>query len=114
MTPPKLQSTRFELLLGQLVRSLVGNWRGNWRRRSLGLLALLVGLYAGSNLTAYYLQMIGHRPVVVLIWLLVIEIVVCLRSRLVEEDPSLAWIVADNLRIGLVYAVVLEAFKLGS
>jgi hypothetical protein len=50
----------------------------------------------------------------VLIWLLVIEAVVRLRSRLVEDDPSLAWIVADNLRIGLVYAVVLEAFKLGS
>lgn len=114
MTPPKLQSTRFELLLGQLVRSLVGNLRGNWRRRSLGLLALLVGLFAGNNLTAYYLQIIGHRTVVVLIWLLVIEAGVRLRSRLVEEDASLAWIVADNLRIGLVYAVVLEAFKLGS
>ena len=114
MTPPKLQSTRFELLLGQLVRSLVGNLRGNWRRRSVGLLALLVGLFAGNNLTAYYLQMIGHRPVVVLIWLLVIELVVRLRSRLVADDPSLTWIVLDNLRIGLVYAVVLEAFKLGS
>ena len=114
MTPPKLQSTRFELLLGQLVRSLVGNLRGNWRRRSLGLLALLVGLFAGNNLTAYYLHIIGHRSVVVLIWLLVIEAGVRLRSRLVEEDASLAWIVADNLRIGLVYAVVLEAFKLGS
>jgi len=114
MTPPKLQRTRFELLLGQLFRSLVGNLRGNWRRRSLGLLALLVGLFAGNNLTAYYLQIIGHRPVVVLIWLLVIEAGVRLRSRLVQEDASLAWIVADNLRIGLVYAVVLEAFKLGS
>jgi len=26
----------------------------------------------------------------------------------------LGWLVLDNLRIGLVYAVVLEAFKLGS
>ena len=114
MTPPKLQSTRFELLLGQLVLALVGNLRGNWRRRSLGLLALLIGLYAGNNLTAYNLQTIGHRYLVVLIWLLVIEVVVRLRSRLVADDPSLAWIVVDNLRIGLVYAVVLEAFKLGS
>ncbi len=114
MTPPKLQSTRFERLLGQLVSALLGNWRGNWRRRSLGLLALLFGLYAGNNLTAYYLQMVGHRPVVVVLWLLAIEVVVRLRSRLVTDDPSLTWIVIDNLRIGLVYAVVLEAFKLGS
>jgi len=114
MTPPKLQSTRFELLLGQLVLALVGNLRGNWRLRILGLLALLIGLYAGNNLTAYNLQTIGHRYLVVLSWLLVIEVVVRLRSRLVADDPSLAWIVVDNLRIGLVYAVVLEAFKLGS
>jgi hypothetical protein len=32
----------------------------------------------------------------------------------VGERPGLGWIVADNLRLGLVYAVVLEAFKLGS
>ncbi len=114
MTPPKLQTTRFELLLGQGVSALVGNRRGNYRRRSRGLLASLLGLSAGTNLTAYYLQMVGHRPVVVVIWLLVIELVVRLRGRLVAGDPSLAWIVVDNLRIGLVYAVVLEAFKLGS
>jgi hypothetical protein len=37
-----------------------------------------------------------------------------LRSRLVRSEPGLGWLMADNLRIGLVYAVVLEAFKLGS
>jgi hypothetical protein len=43
-----------------------------------------------------------------------LEMVVRLRTRIVQGRPPLGWLVLDNLRIGLVYAVVLEAFKLGS
>jgi hypothetical protein len=33
----------------------------------------------------------------------------------VRSDPwPLPWLALDNLRIGTIYAVVLEAFKLGS
>jgi hypothetical protein len=32
----------------------------------------------------------------------------------VGDEPSLGWVVTDNLRIGLMLAVVLEAFKLGT
>jgi len=45
---------------------------------------------------------------------LLIELMVRLRTRLVADRVSLGWLMLDNLRIGLVYAVVLEAFKLGS
>ncbi|MFM7651465.1 MAG: DUF565 domain-containing protein, partial [Vulcanococcus sp.] len=42
------------------------------------------------------------------------ELVVRLRTRLVGERLSLGWLMLDNLRIGVMYALVLEAFKLGS
>ena len=45
---------------------------------------------------------------------LLLELVVRIRTRVVQGRPALGWLVLDNLRIGLVYAVVLEAFKLGS
>jgi hypothetical protein len=32
----------------------------------------------------------------------------------VARSVPLPWLMADNLRIGVVYAVVLEGFKLGS
>ena len=54
------------------------------------------------------------RPVVVLLMVLGLELLVRLRTRFVGERPALAWLIADNLRLGVVYAVVLEAFKLGS
>jgi len=44
----------------------------------------------------------------------VIELMVRLRSRFVADRTPLGWLLLDNLRIGLVYAVVLEAFKLGT
>lgn len=79
------------------------------------LLALLVGFYVGGNLTAYLLPLFpGGRPLMVLALVLLLELVVRLRGRLVDEQPGLGWRVADNLRIGLVYAVVLEAYKLGT
>lgn len=79
------------------------------------LLALLVGFYIGGNLTAFLLPLFpGGRPLMVLALVLLLELVVRLRGRLVQEQPGLGWRVADNLRIGLVYAVVLEAYKLGT
>ncbi|MEY2748459.1 MAG: hypothetical protein RLZZ168_475 [Cyanobacteriota bacterium] len=114
MTPPPLQATRFERLLRQLLDGLFGGLRGSWRRRSLAVLALLVGFYLGQNVTSLWLTQIGKRPVAVLGIVLLIELVVRLRSRWVARSVPLPWLMADNLRIGVVYAVVLEGFKLGS
>jgi hypothetical protein len=110
-----LQRTRFNRALERLGGLLLGNLRGNWRYRSSVVLALLLGFYAGSNLTAYVLLLLpGGRPMVVLLMVLLVELVVRLRGRLVTSQPGLGWVIVDNLRIGMVYAVVLEAFKLGT
>ena len=37
-----------------------------------------------------------------------------LRSHVVRSEPSIGWVIADNLRLGVVYSVVFEAFKLGT
>jgi hypothetical protein len=110
-----IQSTRFQRLSERVTAVVLGNWRGNWRHRSAVLLALLVGFYAGSNLTAYFVIVFpGGRPALVLALVVLLELIVRLRGRLVSQIPGLAWVITDNLRLGLVYAVVLEAFKLGS
>ena len=113
MTLP-LQRTRFDGVQRRAGDLLLGGFRGSWRRRSLAVLALLLGFYAGQNITALWLEQVGQRPVVVLLLVLLLELMVRVRTRVVGERPGLGWIVADNLRLGLVYAVVLEAFKLGS
>ena len=113
MTLP-LQRTRLDGVQRRAGEQLFGGFRGSWRRRSLAVLALLLGFYAGENVTALWLERVGQRPLVVLTLVLMLELLVRLRTRLVGERPGLGWIVTDNLRLGVVYAVVLEAFKLGS
>lgn len=114
MTRLPLQATRFDRLQRRFGQALLGGFRGSWRRRSLGWLALLLGFYAGQNVTTYWLELWGQRPLLVLALVLLIELMVRLRSRLATPQPALGWVIADNLRIGLLYALVLEAFKLGS
>lgn len=114
MTPPPYQATRYEGLQRRLGDQLLGLFRGSWRRRSLAALALLAGFYAGQNITALWLERIGLRPPVVLAMVLLLELMVRVRTRMVGARVPLAWLMLDNLRIGVVYALVLEAFKLGS
>ncbi len=101
------------------MQSGIGNYLstaliGPWKRRSLGLISLLVGFYIGSNLTVYFLNTIRQRPIVVFIMFLLIELMVRMRTRVKKVPYPLYWLAIDNIRIGTIYSVVLEAFKLGS
>lgn len=114
MPPIRPQNTRLEQLLSGLGRQLFGAWQGPWKRRSLLLLSLLLGMYLGENITSLWIIQFGMRPAVVLALVVVLEVIVRLRSRWVREPAPLLWCLGDNLRIGMVYAVVFEAFKVGS
>ena len=109
-----LQRTRYERLQRQLGDQVQPVVDGPWKRRSLGALSLLLGFFLGSNLTTYYLEKIGQRPVVALVLVLLVEVAVRMRTRVQSSPWPLAWVLLDNLRIGVIYAVVLEAYKLGS
>ncbi|MEB3173501.1 MAG: DUF565 domain-containing protein [Cyanobacteriota bacterium] len=110
-----LQQTRYNRLQAALGRSLAAALGGSWRTFSLQLLALLLGFYLGSNLTSFVLLRIpGGRPSAVLLMVLGVELLIRVRTRAVRDRPSLGWVICDNLRIGAVYAVVLEAFKVGT
>jgi len=109
------QMTRLELAQRRLAGALLTQVRRNWRGGSLALLGLLVGYFLSQNLmTVLIIRIPGGRPVVVLTLVLSVEAIVRLRSQMVTTEPSLAWVVADNIRLGALYAVVLEAFKLGT
>ena len=115
MTRLPLQQTRVNRLQAAVAQRVVSTLGNSWRDRSLQLLALLLGFYAGTNLTSYVNANIpGGRPAAVLLMLLLVEVLVRLRSRFVVGRPPLGWLICDNLRLGAVYAVVLEAFKVGT
>lgn len=109
-----LQETNFQNYLASVVKYLSTSLVGPWRRRSFGIISLLLGYYLGSNLTVYFLQEIGQRPFVVFVMVLLVELLIRLRNRVNNNPWPLYWLAIDNIRIGAVYSVVLEAFKLGS
>ncbi|MEB3260456.1 MAG: DUF565 domain-containing protein [Cyanobacteriota bacterium] len=111
-----MQRTRLEQLQGRwgrVVRAQIGD---RWATASGASLALLAGIFLGQNLSSVLLwKVTGGRPMVVLGLVISHELVVRLRSRFVPATaPPLGWVMVDNLRMGVVFALVLEAFKLGS
>lgn len=115
MTRLPLRPTRWQMAQAAVSRQLREALGGSWRFRSLALLALLLGFFLSQNVTTYLMVTVpGGRPLVVLSTVLGLELLVRLRTRLAGDQPPLGWVLIDNLRIGAVYAVVLEAFKLGS
>jgi hypothetical protein len=112
MTGPATQRTRLQRLQSRRGGSLLRQLRQSWRA---GSLSLLFGFYLAQNLSSLLLlRFPGGRVAMVLALLLLMELLVRLRTRLVGDEPSLGWVMVDNLRIGTTYALVLEAFKLGT
>jgi len=115
MTLPPPQRTRFQALQSRLGSGLREQVLRSWRAASLTLLSLLAGFFAAQNVSGLLLARLpGGRPLVVLGLVLLVEVLVRLRSRFVRDQPPLGWVIVDNLRIGAVYAIVFEAFNLGS
>jgi hypothetical protein len=115
MSRTPLQRTRLEELQtrwGKVIRAQIGR---RWATASTAVLSLLGGIFLGENLSSVLLwKVTGGRPIVVLGLVISHELLVRLRTRAISDLPSLGWVVVDNLRIGVVFALVLEAFKLGS
>ena len=110
-----IQNTRYEKIQKTITNNLGGFLSGTWTKRSISAISLLLGFFlVGSNLAAYYLSEVGQRPIVVLCLLIIIEILIRIRTTLNNSSLKTLLLIIDNLRIGAVYAVVLEAFKLGS
>ncbi len=108
-----MQKTRLQKFETYLGRNLGGLLTGSWRKRSISIISLLLGFFIGSNVTVYFLEEIGKRALVVLILVFMIEILIRIRPRNTIKMVYF-WISIDNLRIGITYALILEAFKLGS
>ena len=106
--------TRYEQFQRRIGVQLTRVLTGSWRRRSLGVLSLLLGFMLGSNFTMYWFEKVGQRPVVVFLMVVVIELLIRARSYVKQEPWPLGWLALDNIRIGCVFSVVFEAYKLGS
>ena len=103
------QSTRLQRSFGGLVQQLE-TWAGNpWRRLSVLCIAALFGFLVGSAITSVAGVLGQMDPVGALIVVFGTETTVRLRRA---GSPTLVEQVLNVSRIGLLYGLFLEAFKL--
>ena len=108
-----MQRTNFSRITYQINNLLFGFLSDTWRSKSIGLISVLSGYFLFANFATKFISEGKNELIMVPIIIIFIEIIIRIKpspsSRLYD-----LWTVVDKLRIGAIYAIVLEAFKLGS
>ena len=110
---PLLQQTRFQrLIIGSGER--LQEWATNpWRRLSLQLIVLLLSFSIGGALGSISGTLARLDPLSALICVLVIELAARARAPLLRQPKQqLTLGLLDMARIGLLYGLLLDGFKL--
>ena len=109
-----MQKTKFRKLLDSIEKIINPIISDNWSKRSIILLSLLLGFYSTNSLISFLLDKSVNTIFLAIAILLIMELSV--RSILLIKYSKLSIIILsiNNFRIGSTYALILEAFKLGS
>jgi len=112
---PPMQNTRISTLFDNIVGGLDRFFRNPWRRFSLLLISLLLGNFLGIAISSISGQKADLDIVASAILVAITEAI----SRLAYSIPSatarsLPVQVLNALKLGLIYSLFVEAFKLAS
>jgi hypothetical protein len=110
--PPRFQQTRFQQRITQ-AGDLLEQWARNpWRRLSLLLIILLSSFVMGGSIGSIIGALSLFDPLAALVCVLAIELAARLRGRLLTRPVQLRLQVLDMARMGLLYGLLLDGFKL--
>ena len=109
-----MQKTRFREFVDSFFLIINPIISDSWTKRSILLLSLLSGFYFTNSLISFLLDKSFNTIFLAITILLIMELTI--RSLLFSNLTKLSLIILaiNNLRIGSTYALILEAFKLGS
>ena len=109
-----MQNTKFRKLLSSLLKTINPIVEYSWRKRSILLISLLFGYYFTNSLISYLLDKSVNTIFIAIFILLIMEL--SIRSLLIKSFSKFSIIILsiNNFRIGSTYALILEAYKLGS
>ena len=106
-----MQKTKFREFIDSLIFIINPIISDSWSKRSLLLLSLLFGFYFTNSLISFLLDKSVNTIFLAIIILLIMELVI--RSYLIPK-LTIPVMIINNIRIGSTYALILEAYKLGS
>ena len=108
-----MQKTNFLRITSQLNNLLFGFLSDTWRTKSIGLISVLTGYFLFANFLTKFISEGKNELIMVPIIIVFIEIIIRIKPLSSSRYYDI-WSIVDKLRIGAIYAVILEAFKLGS
>ena len=109
-----MQKTRFREFLDSFLLILNPLISDSWTKRSILLLSLLSGFYFTNSLISFLLDKSVNTIFLGIIILLIMELTIRSLFFSYISKLSILIIAINNFRIGSTYALILEAFKLGS
>ena len=109
-----MQKTKFRKLINFIFTFVNPLISDSWSKRSVLLLSLLFGYYFTNSILSYLLDKSVNTILLAILILIIMELFI--RSSLLSNYRKLSLIIIsiNNFRIGSTYALLLEAFKLGS
>ena len=108
-----MQKTNFSRIIYQLNNLFFGFLSDTWRAKSIGLISVLIGYFLFANFATKFISEGKNELIMVPIIIVFIEFIIRIKPSSSSKFYYI-WTVVDKLRIGAVYAIILEAFKLGS
>ena len=108
-----MQKTKFSRINDQFNNIIFGFLSSSWKSKSINILSILTGYFLFANFVTKFISEGKNELIMVPVIILVIELIIRIRP---SENSSFfnLWSILDKVRIGATYAVILEAFKLGS
>jgi len=109
-----MQKTKFRRFLDELNQIINSIVTDSWSKRSALLISLLSGFYFTNSLLSFLLDKSVNTILIAILILITMELLIRLKQITNLFKISLIMITVNNFRIGSTYALILEAYKLGS
>ncbi len=108
-----MQKTNFSRITYYLNNLFFGFLSDTWRTKSISIISVLTGYFLFANFLTKFISEGKNELIMVPIIIVLFEIIIRMKPSSSSKFYDI-WSVVDKLRIGAIYAVILEAFKLGS
>ena len=108
-----MQKTRFTVFYDSLNLLFLGFLKSSWKDKSLNLLSILFGYFLFANFITKFISEGKNELLMIPVIIILFEVIIRMKPQR-NSNIYLVWMLLDKIRIGAVYALILEAFKLGS
>ena len=108
-----MQKTRFTVFYDSLNLVFLSFLKSSWKDKALNLLSILFGYFLFANFITKFISEGKNELLMIPVIIILFEVIIRMKPTR-NSNIYLVWMLLDKIRIGAVYALILEAFKLGS